>query len=222
MNKILIISVHPDDETLGCGGTLLKHKDNGDEINWLILTKANDKFISIPNIEQIQADFVKKVSIKYGFKDTFHLSFLEIELDKYPLGEIILEISKYIDQIQPSVIYFNHYNDVHSDHRVAFDAIYSCTKSFRYPFITKILMYETLSETEFAPALPCASFTPNVYVDITDYLDQKIEIMKLFYTELMEEPYPRSLSSIEALARYRGSRAGVKYAEAFMLLYEKL
>ena len=222
MNKILIISVHPDDETLGCGGTLLKHKDNGDEINWLILTKANDKFISIPNIEQIQADLVKKVSIKYGFKDTFHLSFLEIELDKYPLGEIILEISKYIDQIQPSVIYFNHYNDVHSDHRVAFDAIYSCTKSFRYPFITKILMYETLSETEFAPALPCASFTPNVYVDITDYLDQKIEIMKLFYTELMEEPYPRSLSSIEALARYRGSRAGVKYAEAFMLLYEKL
>lgn len=83
-------------------------------------------------------------------------------------------------------------------------------------------MYETLSETEFAPALSCASFTPNVYVDITDYLDKKIEIMKLFYTELMEEPYPRSLSSIEALARVRGSRCGVKYAEAFMLLYEKI
>jgi len=222
MNKIIIISVHPDDETLGCGGTLLKHKDKGDEINWLILTKANNKFISTPNIEQIQADFVKEVSIKYGFKNTFHLSFLEIELDKYPLEEIIREISNYINQIKPSIIYFNHYNDVHSDHRVAFDAIYSCTKSFRYPFITKILMYETLSETEFAPALPCASFIPNVYVDITDYLDQKIEIMKLYETELMEEPYPRSISSIEALARFRGSRAGVKYAEAFMLLYEKL
>ncbi len=222
MNKILIISVHPDDETLGCGGTLLKHKDNGDEINWLILTKANNIFISTPNIEQIQADFVKEVSIKYGFKNTFHLSFLEIELDKYPLEEIIREISNYINQIKPSIIYFNHYNDVHSDHRIAFDAIYSCTKSFRYPFITKILMYETLSETEFAPALPCASFIPNVYVDITDYLDQKIEIMKLYETELMEEPYPRSISSIEALARFRGSRAGVKYAEAFMLLYEKI
>jgi len=222
MNKILIISVHPDDETLGCGGTLLKHKDNGDEINWLILTKANDKFISTPNVEQIQADLVKKVSIKYGFEDTFHLSFLEIELDKYPLGEIIREISNYINQIQPSVIYFNHYNDVHSDHRIAFDAIYSCTKSFRYPFITKILMYETLSETEFAPAMQSTSFIPNVYVDITPYMDKKLQIMSIYESEVMKEPYPRSLSSIEALARVRGSRCGVKYAEAFMLLYEKI
>ena len=222
MSKILAVSVHPDDETLGCGGTLLKHNEKGNKIFWLILTRANDKVTSIPNIVNLQKQYVNKVAATYNFEDFKQLSFLTTELDRYPLGEIIREISNYIDQIEPSVIYFNHCNDVHSDHRVAFDAIYSCTKSFRYPFITKILMYETLSETEFAPALPCASFTPNVYVDITDYLDQKIEIMKLYETELMEAPYPRSISSIEALARFRGSRAGVKYAEAFMLLYEKL
>lgn len=222
MSNILAVSVHPDDETLGCGGTLLKHNEKGDKIFWLILTRANDKVTSIPNIVNLQKQYVNKVAATYNFEDFKQLSFLTTELDRYPLGEIIREISNYIDQIEPSVIYFNHCNDVHSDHRVAFDAIYSCTKSFRYPFITKILMYETLSETEFAPALPCASFTPNVYVDITDYLDQKIEIMKLYETELMEEPYPRSISSIEALARFRGSRAGVKYAEAFMLLYEKI
>jgi LmbE family N-acetylglucosaminyl deacetylase len=222
MSKILAVSVHPDDETLGCGGTLLKHNEKGDKIFWLILTRANDKVTSIPNIVNLQKQYVNKVAATYNFEDFKQLSFLTTELDRYPLGEIIREISNYIDQIEPSVIYFNHCNDVHSDHRVAFDAIYSCTKSFRYPFITKILMYETLSETEFAPALPCASFTPNVYVDITDYLDQKIEIMKLYETELMEEPYPRSISSIEALARFRGSRAGVKYAEAFRLLYEKI
>ena len=222
MSKILAVSVHPDDETLGCGGTLLKHNEKGDKIFWLILTRANDKVTSIPNIVNLQKQYVNKVAATYNFEDFKQLSFLTTELDRYPLGEIIREISNYINQIKPSVIYFNHCNDVHSDHRVAFDAIYSCTKSFRYPFITKILMYETLSETEFAPALPCASFIPNVYVDITDYLDQKIEIMKLYETELMEEPYPRSISSIEALARFRGSRAGVKYAEAFMLLYEKI
>ncbi len=222
MKNILVVSVHPDDETLGCGGTLLKHNEKGDNIFWLILTRANDKITSIANIVDLQKQYVNKVAATYNFQEFKQLSFLTTELDRYPLGGIIIEISKYIDQIKPSVIYFNHYNDVHSDHRVAFDAIYSCTKSFRYPFITKILMYETLSETEFAPALPCASFIPNVYVDITDYLDQKIEIMKLYETELMEEPYPRSISSIEALARFRGSRAGVKYAEAFMLLYEKL
>jgi LmbE family N-acetylglucosaminyl deacetylase len=222
MKNILVVSVHPDDETLGCGGTLLKHNEKGDNIFWLILTRANDKITSIANIVDLQKQYVNKVAATYNFQEFKQLSFLTTELDRYPLGGIIIEISKYIDQIKPSVIYFNHYNDVHSDHRVAFDAIYSCTKSFRYPFITKILMYETLSETEFAPALPCASFIPNVYVDITDYLDQKIEIMKLYETELMEEPYPRSISSIEALARFRGSRAGVKYAEAFMLLYEKI
>ena len=82
-------------------------------------------------------------------------------------------------------------------------------------------MNDTLSETEFAPALPSTSFIPNVYVDITPYMEKKLEIMKLYESEIMDDPYPRSLSSIEALARVRGSRCGVKYAEAVMLLYEK-
>ena len=82
-------------------------------------------------------------------------------------------------------------------------------------------MMETLSETEFAPSIPGASFCPIVFVDITPYIEKKLEIMSLYDTEVMEEPYPRSLSSIKALARVRGSRAGVMYAEAFQLLYEK-
>lgn len=113
------------------------------------------------------------------------------------------------------------YQDVHSDHRIAFEAVYSCTKSFRKPYIEQIYMMETLSETEFAPAIPVLSFVPNVYVDITDFFEKKIEIMKLYDTEIMQAPYPRSLTTIESLARYRGSRAGVEFAEAFMLLYEK-
>ena len=104
---------------------------------------------------------------------------------------------------------------------VAFDAVYSCTKSFRYPFIEKIYMMETLSETEFAPSVPAKTFLPNVYVDITDFIDKKLEIMQMYPKEVMQEPYPRSLSSIKSLARIRGSRAGVMYAEAFMLLFER-
>ena len=114
----------------------------------------------------------------------------------------------------------NH-TDVHSDHRVAFDAVYSCTKSFRKPFVEQILMIEALSETEFALATQATSFVPNVYVDITPYIEKKLEIMSMYEGELMKEPYPRSLSSVRALARVRGSRAGVMYAEAFQLLYER-
>jgi N-acetylglucosamine malate deacetylase 1 len=220
MEKVLAIAVHPDDETLGCGGTLLKHYNNGDEVYWLIITKANQKITSIPEIEKEQTRYIKQVANAYRFKKWAQLSFLTTELDQYPLGELIKSISDFIIDIKPSVIYFNNFSDIHSDHKIAFNAIYSCTKNFRYPFIQRILLFEVLSETEFAPALQSNAFIPNVFVDITPFLEQKLEIMKLFTTEQMDEPFPRALSTIRALSRYRGSRIGVEYAEAFMLLFE--
>lgn len=221
MKNVLFIAVHPDDETLGCGGTILKHKNNGDNIFWLILTKGNQVISNVPNFGSVQWDYVKQVVKAYEFDDWKQLDFLEVELDKYSILDIIRSISEYILQVRPSIIYLVSYADAHSDHRIAFDAIYNCTKNYRYPFIERILLYETLSETEFAPALQHNTFVPNVFNNITLYMEKKLEIMKLFTTEQMDEPFPRSLSTIEALARYRGSRIGVKYAEAFMLLFEK-
>jgi len=219
--KVLVISVHPDDETLGCGGTILKHKKKGDKVFWLVITKANQKITSIPDIVKQQVDYCMAVAEAYNFDGLKQLDFLTTELDKYPMGEIIQQISSYIREIQPEIMYFHHHADIHSDHKSAFEAIYSCTKNFRYPFISKILTFETLSETEFAPALNQNAFIPNVFNDITCFMDEKIEIMKQFTTELMDEPFPRAFSTIKALGRYRGSRIGVEYAEAFMLLFEK-
>lgn len=221
MKKILVIAVHPDDETLGCGGTILKYKRNGEQVHWLILTKANQNITSIPNIVETQHEYIVQVAAAYNFDGWKQLDFLTTELDQYPLGAIIGEISTAIKNIAPSIIYFHHHADVHSDHKVAFDAIYSCTKNFRYPFIEKILLFETLSETEFAPAIRNNAFVPNVFNDISPYMEEKLEIMKLFITEQMDEPLPRAMSTINALGRYRGSRIGVKYAEAFMILFEK-
>ena len=164
---------------------------------------------------------MKKVANEYGFVDWKQFDFLLNELDKYPLLDIVDAVAAYIKKIEPSIIYLNHFADVHSDHRTAFDAVYSCTKNFRYPFIEKLLLYETLSETEFAPAIRNNAFVPNVFNDITPYIEKKLDIMKMFTTEQMDEPYPRSMSSIRALGRFRGSRIGVEYAEAFMLLFEK-
>ncbi len=219
MKKILIFAVHPDDETLGCGGTLLKHKQAGNQVYWIILTKANQKITNIQDIEQVQVKYIETVARRYNFDGYHQFDFLTTELDKYPTGEIIRQISIEINKIRPDYIYLNHNSDVHSDHKIAFDAVYSCTKNFRYPHINRIYLYETLSETEFAPALGNNLFVPNVFSDITLYLDEKIKIMQLFTTEQMNEPYPRAISSIEALARYRGSRIGVKYAEAFQLIF---
>lgn len=223
MNKVLVVAVHPDDETLGCGGTILKHKSQGDEIYWIVVTaprKGDRSSFSDEFIAKRDA-MVDAVSQAYGFNETIKLNLPTQMLHTLDLRDIIKKISEVFKRIQPNIIYTMFANDVHSDHRVAFDAVYSCTKSFRYPFIEKLYMMEALSETEFALSVPAKTFIPNVYVDITDYIDRKLEIMQMYPKEVMAEPYPRSLSSIKAQARLRGSRAGVMYAEAFMLLYER-
>jgi len=110
--------------------------------------------------------------------------------------------------------------DIHSDHRKIFEAAYSCTKSFRYPFIEKIYMIEVLSETEFSLSMQDESFIPNVFVDITDFIDKKIEIMRVYKSELGVHPFPRSEKNVRALATYRGAASNCDYAESFMLLKE--
>ena len=218
--KILVISVHPDDETLGCGGTLLRHKAEGDSVFWLILTNINAENVwGIDRINSRQNE-IYTVSNIYGFDQTIKLDYDTTKLDQISLGELTGKISKIIKEVKPEVIYLHNRSDVHSDHRVSFDAIISATKSFNNPFIKKILMYETISETDFAPALQENAFIPNYFVDITSFLEKKIEIMKIFSSELKEHPFPRSERNIEALAVNRGAQAGVEYAESFMILKE--
>jgi LmbE family N-acetylglucosaminyl deacetylase len=141
-----------------------------------------------------------------------------MKLNDSLLFELVNRISKIFQDIKPEVIYVMNRSDAHSDHRIVFDAVMSCTKSFRYPFIKKVLMYECLSETEFAPSLPERFFQPNYFVDVSSYLQKKIEIMKVFKSELGEHPFPRSIANIEALARFRGANIGAEFAESFQLL----
>ncbi len=216
MSRILVIAVHPDDETLGCGGTLLKHKAQGDEIYWLICSDIDS---SHPYYEIRQAE-IEKVSKKYSFDGFYNLKLQTMKIDKYSMSELIEKISNIFQEIQPNIVYLPFKGDVHSDHRKIFEASYSCTKSFRYPFIKKIYMMETLSETEFAPSTKEDSFIPNVFVDISIFFEKKIEIMRIYKTELGEHPFPRSIENLKALATLRGSTAGCKYAESFMLLKE--
>ncbi|MEA3512516.1 MAG: PIG-L deacetylase family protein [Campylobacterota bacterium] len=216
MNKVLIIAVHPDDETLGCGGTLLKHKENGDEINWLICTETNPD----DDYYKTREDEIKEVTELYSFDSIHNLQLKTMQVDEYSMSELIGKISHVINEIKPNIIYLPFKGDVHSDHRKIFEASYSCTKSFRYPFIKKIYMIETLSETEFAPSTKEDSFIPNVFVDISEYLEKKIEIMKIFESEIAEHPFPRSERNLRALATFRGAICGVEYAESFVLLKE--
>jgi N-acetylglucosamine malate deacetylase 1 len=220
MNKVAIIAVHPDDETLGCGGTILKHRAKGDQINWIIGTdmKESDGF----NTKQIKTrdDEISKVGSLYGFNSIHKLGFSTTKVDKYPISEIISKISLIFNEIQPNIIYLPYSADIHSDHQLIFNAAISCTKSFRYPFIKSIYMMETISETEFANNIHAAGFMPNVFNDITDFMDQKIQIMNEYKNELGKHPFPRNERNIISLATFRGASSGCDLAESFMLIKE--
>jgi N-acetylglucosamine malate deacetylase 1 len=220
MKKVIVVAVHPDDETLGCGGTLLRHKAEGNEIYWLIVTNILAKEGWAKDFVDKRQEEIDKVSGRYGFKRTFKLDFPTTRLDEIPISELINAISRVFNDVKPNIVYLPNRSDVHSDHQITFQAAYSCTKNFRYPFIERILMMETISETEFAPPLGEMTFTPNTYVNIENYFDKKIEIFKCYESEIMASPYPRSIETIESLARYRGSAISKKYTEAFVLLKE--
>ena len=220
MNKILVIAVHPDDETLGCGGTLLKHKANGDEIHWLIATDIKEsEGYGISTIKKRNKE-ITKIEDLYGFTSVNKLGLSTTKVDTYSMSVLVSKISSVIDRIKPDIIYLPFKGDVHSDHKYIFDAAYSCTKIFRHPFIKKLYMMETLSETEFSLSTKEDSFVPNVFVDISEFMDKKIELMNIYESEIGKHPFPRSERNMRALATYRGAASGCDYAESFMLLKE--
>lgn len=215
LNKnVLVVAVHPDDETLGCGGTLLKHYQQGNNLHWLICTESNRE----KNFIEERNHKLKRVAEFYNFKSVHQLKFKATKLDEYSSSEIIEKISKIFLDIKPEIVYLPFLHDVHSDHRIIFQAAYACTKSFRYPFVKEICMMETLSETEFSPAVQEKIFIPNKFVDITKFFAKKLEIIKIYDDEIGVFPFPRSLENIESLAKYRGATSNCKYAESFQIL----
>lgn len=220
MSKILVISVHPDDETLGCGGTLLKLKSQGNEINWCIVTRMErDSGYSKEAIVQREKE-IQRVGERYGFGRVETLGLPAAGLDTLDMKEIVAPMSDVINAIEPDTLILPFKWDVHSDHRVTFNAAWSCAKPFRAPFIKTVLMMETLSETEMAPPIGGNWFVPNYYVDISLFLEQKIDMMKYYESEIKPSPFPRSEENIKALAHFRGASVGCTYAEAFMILRE--
>ena len=219
--NILVISVHPDDETLGCGGTMLKHRALGDTLYWLIVTQAHEPQWPKEVIERKVAE-VERVAAAYGVERYVRLGFPTIRLDTVAQADLIGGIREFIGQVTPQVVYLVHGGDVHTDHHAVFLATMSVLKPFYMAQlgVARVLSYETLSSTEAAAPDHTRAFIPDVYSDITKYVAQKVAIMALYESETHPDPMPRGPSAIRALARYRGATIGVEYAEAFKLVRE--
>lgn len=219
MSVVMVVAPHPDDETLGCGGTLLKHKAGGDAVHWLIVTGMSRESGHPAHLTSAREKEIGRVARAYGFASFHKCNLPATRLDTLAIADIIDALGSYFRKVQPGIVYLPWGGDVHTDHRIVFDAAFACTKWFRYGSVRRILTYETLSETEFAAG---SSFSPNVFIDMTPYLEKKIRIMKRYSGETGEFPFPRSDEAIRALALLHGANAGCGAAEAFMLLKEIL
>lgn len=218
--NILVIAPHPDDETLGCGGTLYRHKQEGDKLYWGIVTgisKESGWSESAVKKRDIEIDTVAE---KFGFEDVYNFRLPTTKLDILPLSDLIEKITRIYTEVEPEIIYIPYANDIHTDHQIVAKALQSTFKWFRYPQIKKVLMYETLSETEFNFAQDI-TFHPNIFVNILDHLNDKIKTMKIYNSEIGDFPFPRSEKTIRSLAAIRGSQSGYEAAEAFELVYER-
>lgn len=220
MKKVLAIAPHPDDETLGCGGTLLRHVAEGDEVHWLIVTEMLEAHgFSAQQIAARQRE-IDAVARAYAFTQVHRAGLPTMRLDTLPMSDLIGAIGQVVRAVQPHTVYLPYRNDAHSDHAAVFDAGAACCKSFRYPSVKQVFAYETLSETEFGLRPDDPGFRANLFVDTTPWLDAKLAILNTFASEMGEFPFPRSEVCVRAQAALRGSQAGVPAAEAFMVLKE--
>ena len=221
--NILVLSAHPDDETLGLGGSLLAHRAAGDRISWIVATQAHEPGWSAETIAR-KARELERVAEAYGVERLERLGLPTAQLDAVPLADLILPIRRAIEAIRPEVVYVTHPGDIHTDHACLFDATAASLRAFRAVTdgVRRVLCYETLSSTDSAPPQRLPRFTPNVFRDVSPHLERKLEIMALYETEAQPDPLPRGPSALRALARLRGATIGVEYAEAFELVREVL
>ena len=148
--SVLVVAVHPDDETLGCGGTLLRLREEGAEIHWMIVTAMTAEGGFSSEVIERRNREIETVAQMYASSSVHQLGFPTTRLDEVPMSQLVTAMSRVFQSVQPNQVFLPFQHDVHSDHQHAFAAAYSCTKTFRYPSVRKVMMMETLSETDFA------------------------------------------------------------------------
>lgn len=217
--SVLVIAPHPDDEVLGCGGTIARHTSRGDKVTVLIVTRGVPEIFSPEEIEKTRLE-LKEAHAILGVSQTVFLDFPAPKLDTIPKHEIADAIHEMILDFEPSVVYFPHYGDLHDDHKAVHYATLVASRPVGGNPVKRLLCYETLSETEWGRSVGSEAFIPNVFVDITAHLETKLKALACYESQLSQGPRSRSPIAIESLARLRGSAADFAAAEAFMLIRE--
>ena len=217
--NVLVIAPHPDDEVLGCGGTIAKHASQGDDVYVAVVTKGCEPLFSDESVEQVREE-CRKADILLGIKETIFMDFPAAMLEAVPRYKFNDAFIKLIQDIKPDVVYLPHRGDMQMDHKITADAAMVALRPKYDHVVKQIYAYETLSETGWDAPNVINEFLPTSYNEIDGFLEKKIEAMELFKSQIAKYPNARSVESIRALAIYRGTAVGFRVAEAFVLLRE--
>lgn len=215
--KMLVIAPHPDDEMLGVGGTIIRNIAEGNEVYICIVTKGGPPLFPSDVVEKTRSE-ARTCHEAIGVKETIFLNYPSVKLEKENRYEINGKILEIIQRIRPDEAFIPHRGDMQLDHQIVVDASMVALRPKYTHKVKRIYAYETLSETGWNIPTVQNDFIPNVYVDISAYLSQKLQAVKIYQSQLSEFPNPRSIEAVEALAKYRGCSVNVKAAEAFMLI----
>ena len=221
---VLIVSAHPDDEVLGCGGTISRLAREGHDVYIAILGEGitsryeqGDQTGHQAAVEALHA-CSHQVADLLGVKDLFLYDFPDNRFDTVPLLDIIKTVEKLINRLQPQIVYTHHGGDLNIDHAITHRAVLTASRPTEGHPVKEIYAFEVPSSTEWAFGQFQTHFSPNVFVDISETIEFTIKAMEIYESEIRHTPHPRSPQALKSLARYRGSTVGLEAAEGFELV----
>ena len=222
-SKVLIVAAHPDDEILGAGGTILRHIASGDTVHIMImaegLTSRGKQNGALSYDKELSAlhKTAYDVASFMGVSKLVMEKFPDNRMDIIPLLDIVKCIEEEVENFQPDIVYTHHFGDVNIDHQITHNAVLTACRPMPGTSVCQLLFFETMSSTEWQIMTADKVFLPNLYVDISAYLDKKIEALHFYASEMREYPHSRSYEALFILAKQRGFTIGRQAAEAFML-----
>lgn len=217
--KIAVIAAHPDDEILGCGGTMAKHIASGDEVFVLILGEG----ISSRGGKHTKKKQLSLHLAARGANEVLGITHLTIlglpdnSLDTLPRLEVVQSIEKFLDHTNPSIVYTHSNSDLNIDHQIVHESVLTACRPTPESKIIRILCFEVPSSTEWRGAGSVVPFIPNWFVDISDTISLKIKALTCYSSEMKSWPHARSLEAVNHLCCWRGATIGSRAAEAFVL-----
>lgn len=225
--NVLVFAPHPDDEVLGCGGTIARYIKEGNDVYVCVVTSGfppiyekDYRLAQEKGWPHVQYPDIMKAHRLLGIKETFFLQFPTVMLETVPRHELNGKVGELVQRLKPEVVFIPHFGDMQRDHTIVSEAVMVAVRPKYDGTVRYVYSYETLSETEWNIPHAANAFIPNTFVDIEPYLENKKKAMSCFTTQICEFPNPRSIEAVEALAKLRGSTMGAKAAEAFALIRE--